>query len=173
MYMDKKTVNHAVPLQNIPTDYSATIRALRLLVSGSGSITTQEKWIFKALRPLANSGYVNISGSRVSIGNNFDDFLLNASRGSEDYAQLYLEYRTWRANQREELEVTDDSVFESLSHFATTDQQIIYLANLVSELSGTVEALTEIVNNCVSAVNGANISISVLESLVYDADSDQ
>lgn len=171
--MDKKTVNHAVSWQNIPTDYSATIRALHLLVSGSGSITTQEKWIFKALRPLANAGFVTMTGNKISIGSNFDEFLLNASRTDDNFVQLYLEYRTWRAQQREELEVTDDSVFENLSHFATTDQQIIYLANLVSELSGTVEALKEIVNNCTSAVNGANISISVLESVVYDADSDQ
>lgn len=171
--MDQKIVSHAVSLPPVPTADGAVAKALQLLVAKGGVFRTDEKWVYTSLRPLINAGYVNVSGNVLTIGTDFDTYLLSASRTNSEFIEIYTAYREWLLSNREQLSDKDNEVLDALDHFPTADQKIMYLGNLVSELSGSVNALTEIVENCVASINDLTLALNVVESVIYNENTDK
>ena len=156
----------------LPLESDNLIRALEFVIANGGAFRTSEKWAVRALTPLVKQGVLKYENSIFAFNENVEKFFMELSDISDEYAVLYKKYRQLIISQREEFAGFDSNPTLDLSHFATTDQQLMFLAHTVSNLQQMVENLTESINSCVAVLNEVNISVSVLEAVVYNENSD-
>lgn len=170
--MESKTVsNSVVPLPG-PSAYEPIARALRLLVAKGGSFSTSERWAYDALRPFVNNKSVYLNGETFSIGEDFENTLLGLVELNSMFVEILKEYRAWLVSQREAFNVKDSQVVEGVSHFNSVDQQILYLANRIAELSGEMQAIQEVASHMSFMVNDLEYRLASLESQVHGEDTD-
>lgn len=170
--MESKTVIHSVGSMPGPSATSQLVRALSLLVSQGGTVNTSERWFHTAVSGLVKNGVLRREEYRVSLGDNFESTLIDLMKVDPDFVDIYREYRGWVTSMSDIEGLEDNEAFEEIQRFHTTDQQLMYAAYLISDLSSQVAALREVVSNMATRLNEMSINQSVLEAVVYDADTD-
>ena len=170
--MDSKQVTHAVQRMPGPSSSDPLVRALLLLVSNGGGFSSGERWFHDAVTPMVSSGHLRRESTYVSFGDNIEEALMDLMKVNTKFVEVFREYRKWALQQQEEFELINTDVLEGMKHFRTTDQQLMYAAQIIAELTGEVEALREALNTVMARLNDISINQSVLESVVYGEDTD-
>lgn len=170
--MDRKIVREAVPPTLIPSDADRMKRALDLLIAKGGVFRTDESWVYRSLRRLISEGFVSVDNNVLSIGDNFEQLLMNLAENLPVYTETLKNYRKLVLSQIEKYDVINFSVMENLSKIQSTDEKIVYLTSVIAKISGNMEEALKKISYLESFCEELNTSVSVIESIVPDADFD-
>ena len=170
--MDKKTVTEAVSNQIRKQGSDDVTRALDLLINKNGVFRTDEKWVHTALRPLIDRGYVNRDGATLTIGRDFESLLISLAEADLGTSKLLSGYRRFVASKVEEYDVTEFTVLEKMSAIPTTDEKIIYLTSVLADTFAKLDVALEKTAFLEGKLAEMAISLSVMESVTFDEDSD-
>ena len=170
--MDKKVVQHAVSSVPIPQQADATRRAVELLVAKDGVFRTSEKWVYSSLRGLIESGHVNVSGNTLSVGSDFESYLLSMADMDAGYTPILRDYRRSISDKINEYDVSSDAVMDKISHMPNTDEKIIYLTSVLADAYGKLEKALEKTAKLEATLRELDISLSVVESMTFDENTD-
>lgn len=169
--MSKKVTYNAVGRLALPSYASQLMRAIDLIVAKGGFIRTDERWIYDALTPAIKAGYVNVNGNTISIGSNFENMLLSLAQEDAGYLAIFMEYRKLLVSLAEKYDVADTNIMRDINNIVNTDEKIIYLASVLAETAGKVDVLIEKVNAIEALCSEMNLSLSVVESITLDENS--
>jgi len=170
--MDKKIVREAVSPVPIPSLSEKTHRAVELLIAKEGVFRTNESWVHTALQPLIKSGHVNVDGNIISIGKNFEFFLLDMSNTSASYNSTLKKYRELVASNVEKYDVTNFDVMDKVASIKSTDEKIVYLTSVLADTFGKLEEALNRTSHLENLCREMDISLSVMESITFDESSD-
>lgn len=170
--MDKKVVQHAVSSVPIPQQADATRRAVELLVAKDGVFRTSEKWVYASLRDLIDSGHVKVSGTTLSVGADFESHLLKMSDIDAGYTPILRDYRRSISEKISEYNVSSDAVMDKIADMPNTDEKIIYLTSVLADAYGKLEKALEKTAKLEATLHELDISLSVMESMTFDENTD-
>jgi hypothetical protein len=170
--MDKKIVREAVAPVIIPTLADKTHRAIDLLIAKEGVFRTDESWVYTALQPLIKSGHVDVDGNTISIGKDFELFLLDMSNNSSVYNNTLKNYRKLVASNVEKYDVTNFDVMDKVASIKNTDEKIVYLTSVLADTFGKLEEALTRTSHLENLCREMDISLSVMESITFDESSD-
>jgi len=170
--MDKKTVTEAVSSQIRKQGSDEVRRALDLLINKNGVFRTDEKWVHTALRPLIDRGYVNRDGATLTIGRDFESLLISLADADPGTSKLLSGYRKFVSSKVAEYDVTEFTVLEKMSSIPTTDEKIIYLTSVLADTFAKLDVALEKTAFLEGKLAEMDISLSVMESVTFDEDSD-
>lgn len=168
-----KKVTHAIT-ETIRLDSTKdTIRALDLLIAKDGVFRTSEKWVHDSLQLLIKEGYVNQDGACLSIGENFENFLLQVISHNTDFTDTLISYRSLVQKKLNEYDVAESEVMQELNSIASTEEKIIYLTSVISSTFGKLGVALEKTQALEARLAEMDISLSVMESITFNEDSDK
>jgi hypothetical protein len=168
-----KKVTHAIT-ETIRLDSTKdTIRALDLLIAKDGVFRTSEKWVHDSLQLLIKEGYVNQDGTCLSIGENFENFLLQVISDNTDFTDTLISYRSLVQKKLNEYDVAESEVMQELNSIASTEEKIIYLTSVISSTFGKLGVALEKTQALEARLAEMDISLSVMESITFNEDSDK
>tara|TARA_B100000902_G_scaffold26214_1_gene31546 strand:+ start:20801 stop:21310 length:510 start_codon:yes stop_codon:yes gene_type:complete len=168
-----KKVTHAIT-ETIRLDSTKdTIRALDLLIAKDGVFRTSEKWVHDSLRLLIKEGYVNQDGTCLSIGENFEEFLLHVISENTNFTPTLVSYRSLIQKKLNEYDVAESEVMQHLNSITSTDEKLIYLTSVVSDTFGKLGIALEKTHALEAKLAEMDLSLSVMESITFDEDSDK
>jgi hypothetical protein len=170
--MDKKIVREAVAPAAIPTLAENTHRAIELLIAKDGVFRTDESWVYAALQPLIKSGHVDVDGTTISIGKDFEPFLLGMADRASIYNTTLKNYRQLVASNAEKYDVTNFDVMDKVASIHNTDEKIVYLTSVLAETFGKLEEALNRTSYLENLCKEMDISLSVMESMTFDESSD-
>jgi len=170
--MDKKVVQHALSSVPIPEHSDYTRRAVELLVAKDGVFRTDEKWVYSGLKGLIDAGHVNVSGNMISVGSDFEALLLKMAEQDSYYTSILLDYRRSISDKINEYNVSSDAVMDKISHMPNTDEKIIYLTSVLADAYGKLEKALEKTAKLEATLRELDISLSVVESMTFDENTD-
>ena len=168
-----KKVTHAIT-ETIRLDSTKdTIRALDLLIAKDGVFRTSEKWVHDSLQLLIKEGYVNQDGTCLSIGENFENFLLHVISDNTDFTNTLISYRSLVQKKLNEYDVAESEVMQELNSIASTEEKIIYLTSVVSSTFEKLGVALDKTQALEARLAEMDISLSVMESITFNEDSDK
>ena len=170
--MEKKVVQYAVPSVSVPQQADATRHAVELLVAKDGVFRTSEKWVYASLRGLIDSGHVKVSGTTLSVGADFESHLLKMSDIDAGYTPILRDYRRSISEKISEYNVSSDAVMDKITHMPNTDEKIIYLTSVLADAYGKLEKALEKTAKLEATLHELDISLSVMESMTFDENTD-
>ena len=168
-----KKVTHAITETIRPDSTKDTIRALDLLIAKDGVFRTNEKWVHDSLQLLIKEGYVNQDGACLSIGENFENFLLQVISHNTDFTDTLISYRSLVQKKLNEYDVAESEVMQELNSIASTEEKIIYLTSVISSTFGKLGVALEKTQALEARLAEMDISLSVMESITFNEDSDK
>ena len=168
-----KKVTHAITETIRPDSTKDTIRALDLLIAKDGVFRTSEKWVHDSLQLLIKEGYVNQDGACLSIGENFENFLLQVISHNTDFTNTLISYRSLVQKKLNEYDVAESEVMQELNSIASTEEKIIYLTSVISSTFGKLGVALEKTQALEARLAEMDISLSVMESITFNEDSDK
>ena len=169
----QKVVRHAITETIKNTPVADVKRAIDLLISKDGVFRTDERWVHDALRPLADEGVVTQDGSTISIGSNFETYLLNSCENYPEFSESLIGYRSLVQQKIEEYDVVDSDVMNKLQSIASTDEKLVYLTSVISETFGKLSKAIETTQALEAKLAEMDMSLSVMESITFDEDSNK
>ena len=169
----QKVVRHAITETIKNTPVTDVKRAIDLLISKDGVFRTDERWVHDALRPLADEGVVTQDGSTISIGSNFETYLLNSCENYPEFSESLIGYRSLVQQKIEEYDVVDSDVMNKLQSIASTDEKLVYLTSVISETFGKLSKAIETTQTLEAKLAEMDMSLSVMESMTFDEDSNK
>ena len=140
-------------------------RVLELIVARNGSLRTDEKWVHLAADPLVKDGTLVREGSFLSIGKDFEQTLLDLSKGDERYGKSLVEYRKLMNDRQNEYALVDFEIYDNLKNIKGTDERILYLCSTLSETMAKLDAALETTSKLEAKLKEMDFSLSVLESI--------
>jgi hypothetical protein len=170
--MERKVVSSKAVSLPLPSGSDNTLRAIELLIAKDGVFRTNEKWVYSALRQLVAEGYVTLDDNVISIGNNFESLLLNLAARDSRYAPVVGKYRIMVRDAVAKYDVQDFEVMESVHGIKNTEEKIIYLTSVLSETFGKLGVALENISRLEALIKEMDVSLSVMESMTFDEDSD-
>jgi len=169
----QKVVTHAITESTTNTQVANTKRAIDLLISKDGVFRTDERWVHDALKPLHEAGGVTQEGQTIAIGSNFETYLLNSCENYPEFSDSLVGYRSLVQQKIEEYDVADSAVMDKLQSISSTDEKIVYLTSVVSEAYGKLSKAIEQTQALEAKLAEMDVSLSVMESITFDEDSNQ
>jgi hypothetical protein len=170
--MEKKVVHQASQAGKFRDPNEPLRRALDLIISKQGVFRTDERWVWDAALPLVESGHLVASGNTLSIGANFEPLLLKLAESDYQFGATLKLYRTLLNSRVAEFSLHDSTVMEKLSEFPTTDEKIIYLTSILAETCGKLEKALEKTAKLEAMLHELDVSLSVVESITFDENTD-
>jgi len=168
-----KKVTHAITETIRPDSNKDTIRALDLLIAKDGVFRTGEKWVHDSLQLLIKEGYVNQEGTCLSIGENFENFLLHVIAENANFTDTLISYRSLVQKKLNEYDVAESEVMQQLNSIVSTEEKIIYLTSVVSSTFGKLGVALEKTQALEAKLAEMDISLSVMESITFNEDSNE
>jgi hypothetical protein len=168
-----KKVTHAITETIRPDSTKDIIRALDLLIAKDGVFRTSEKWVHDSLQLLIKEGYVNQDGTCLSIGENFENFLLHVISDNTDFTNTLISYRSLVQKKLNEYDVAESEVMQELNSIASTEEKIIYLTSVVSSTFEKLGVALDKTQALEARLAEMDISLSVMESITFNEDSDK
>jgi hypothetical protein len=168
-----KKVTHAITETIRPDSNKDIIRALDLLIAKDGVFRTSEKWVHDSLQLLIKEGYVNQDGTCLSIGENFENFLLHVISDNTDFTNTLISYRSLVQKKLNEYDVAESEVMQELNSIASTEEKIIYLTSVVSSTFEKLGVALDKTQALEARLAEMDISLSVMESITFNEDSDK
>lgn len=169
----QKVVRHAITETIKNTPVADVKRAIDLLIAKDGVFRTDERWVHDALKPLVDEGVVTQDGSTISIGNNFETYLLNSCEHYPEFSDSLIGYRSLVQQKIEEYDVVDSAVMDRLQTISSTDEKIVYLTSVISDTFGKLSKAIEKTQALEAKLAEMDVSLSVMESITFNEDSDQ
>jgi hypothetical protein len=123
------------------------------------------------LKSLIDEGYVKRSGSVLSIGNNFERMLLDWASVNPAVVSTVRSYRSMITSKVNQYNVTDFSVMQKVSEIKDTDEKIVYLTSVIADTFGKLQTALERTAHLENLLKEMDISLSVMESITFDEDS--
>lgn len=170
--MDKKVTYNAVSRLPVPSYASQQLRALDILISKNGVFRTNERWVYDALSELIKLGYINVDSNVITIGSNFERVLISLCSADVDYAPMLINYRQMVTSIADKYNISDSEIMDSLNGYMGTDEKIIYLASVLNDIVGKVDLIIDRVNTLEALCSEIDLSLSVVESVTLDENSD-
>jgi hypothetical protein len=168
-----KKVTHALSETIRPDPVKDVKRALDLLIAKNGVFRTSEKWVHDSLAPLIKEGYITQDDTCLSIGEDFEGFLLGVVSRNTDFTETLINYRSYIQSKLGEYDVAESEVMQELQSIASTDEKIIFLTSIISSTFGKLGVALEKTQSLEAKLAEMDISLSLMESITFDEDSNE
>ena len=169
----QKVVRHALTEKVGYTPIQDTKRAIDLIIAKDGVFRTEEKWVHDALKHLVDEGVVNQEGATLSLGSNFENYLLATRANFPEFDHTLIEYRALIQSKIEEYDVAESSVMDKLQRISSTDEKILYLTSVLSDAYGKLSLAIEKTQSLEAKLAEMDLSLSVMESITFNEDSNK
>jgi hypothetical protein len=169
--MDRKVVKFAATTMPVRDQFDQIKRLLNLVVAKEGTFRTDEKWAHEAARGLVGENVVTVRGNLISVGSNFEPFLLSAIAVDSAFGEALYKYRTLIQQRISEFDLSDDTILMHLESMGSIDDKIMYLTTLVSTTSAKLKYIVERSQMIESTLAEMDSALSVVES-VLDENTD-
>ena len=169
--MNRKEVKFAATTMPARDQFDLTKRLVSLVVAKEGSFRTDEKWAHEAARELVSENVVTVRGNLISVGSNFEPFLLSAIEVDSAFGESLYKYRSLIQRRIREFDLSDDSILVNLESMGSVDDKIMYLTTLVSTASAKLQYVVERNQLIESTLAEMDSALSVVES-VLDENTD-
>jgi|14BtaG_2_1085337.scaffolds.fasta_scaffold00434_7 hypothetical protein len=164
--MNRKEVKFAATTMPVRDQFDHTKRLVGLVVAKEGTFRTDEKWAHDAASSLADQNVVSVRGDIISIGPNFEPFLLSAISADAAFGDTLYQYRSLIHQRIKEFDLSDDAVSEHLESLGSVDDKIMYLTTLVSSTSAKLKSVLEKSQLLESTMAEIDSALSVVESVL-------
>ncbi len=172
--MEKKVVQQASEAGKFRNPNDGVKRVLDLLIAKDGAFRTTERWVWEASKDLVKQGIVQIEDeSTLTIGPDFEPFLLKMSSVDSSFTTTLSSYRSLLNEQIDRYNVRENAVMDKLASLSTADEKIIYLTSLLSETYAKMSKVIQNTTAMEARLAELDVSLSVLESMTFDEDSDR
>ena len=126
-----------------------------------------------ALKHLVDEGVVNQEGATLSLGSNFENYLLATRANFPEFDHTLIEYRALIQSKIEEYDVAESSVMDKLQSISSTDEKILYLTSVLSDAYGKLSLAIEKTQSLEAKLAEMDLSLSVMESITFNEDSNK
>ena len=164
--MDRKEVKFAATTMPARDEFDLTKRLVSLVVAKEGSFRTDEKWAHEAARGLVSENVVTVRGNLISVGSNFEPFLLSAIEVDSAFGESLYKYRSLIQQRIREFDLSDDAILVRLESMGSVDDKIMYLTTLVSTASARLQYVVERNQLIESTLAEMDSALSVVESVI-------
>jgi hypothetical protein len=171
--MEKKTVNTGVKVTKFRDPDAPLKRAVDLLIAKNGAFRTDERWVWDATHEAVALGVIKVEDDNtLAIGHDFEQFLLKMTETNSAYAGSLSAYRSLLRDRVEEFDLRDNDIMQKLHSLSSADDKIIYLTNLLSSVLAKTEYIVEKTTSFEAKLAEIDVSLSVIESMTFDEDTD-
>jgi len=164
--MDRKEVKFAATTMPARDQFDAVKRLLTLVVAKDGTFRTDEKWAHEVARSLTDQNVVRVSGDMISVGSNFEPYLLSAANIDSAFTETLFHYRELIHQKIKEYDLCDDAISEHLNSLGSVDDKIMYLTSMVSSTSAKLQHIIERNTMVEAMLAEVDSALSVVESVL-------
>ena len=148
------------------TSSDSVLKALDLLIARGGVMRVAERWVFDALQPFADSGYVSFDRDWVSFADDFEGLLLDLASFNPAASPLLVSYRALMRDKQQVYTDTDNFVAAKIADTVSVIGKLEVISAIISDLSKKLSDICERVPTLESQMYEIDTALAIVESVL-------